>query len=213
MQGIFQHILPLVLASSSPRRQYFLQELGVDFTIICPKGAEPSPIPHEDPADYAARAALVKARTAAQHTAEDTVIIAADTVVDVDGEILGKPTDTHHALHMLRKLSGRKHRVVSAVSVIFPHKKEHSFYDCADVFFHKWSESILAAYAAHKEGRDKAGAYAIQGKGAFLVNRIEGSWTTVVGMPLSPLVELLLAHGAITLRNHECPKPPHTSPM
>ncbi len=200
MTGIFHQTVPIVLASASPRRQHFLRELGVDFRVLCPQDVEPLPLAKEEPAAYALRAACAKAVAAARLCADERVkalVIAADTVVDVDGVIFGKPRDTAHALEMLRQMAGRQHRVVSAVSLVLPDGREQNFYDATEVFFHPWPEAVLAAYAAHEEGRDKAGAYAIQGQGAFLVSRIEGSWSTVVGLPVSRLTDALLRCGCI----------------
>ena len=139
-----------------------------------------------------------------------TIILAADTVVTVDGDILGKPDDSRHALDMLQRLSGRGHEVISAVCLLLPspdnseavtedghfeNTEELVFSDVSRVFFHPWPESVLRAYVATGEPHDKAGAYAIQGQGAFLVDRIEGSWSTVVGLPVTQLARLLLDRG------------------
>ena len=123
-------------------------------------------------------------------------------MVAVDDDILGKPRDTPHALDMLTRLAGRGHEVISAVCLLLPRGwpglPGELFSDVSRVFFHAWPESVLAAYARTHEPDDKAGAYAIQGQGAFLVERVEGSWSTVVGLPVTPLVQLLLERGLMS---------------
>lgn len=202
MRRLFHNCRPLVLASASPRRQLFLEELGLDYTVVRPTGVEPRPLEEEMPASYSVRAAVAKARAVAHVIAEETagseaVIIAADTVVALEDELLGKPEDAEDALRMLCMLAGREHSVISAVSVIFPGGDEVDFYDTTEVHFHAWPEEVLRAYAYSGEPLDKAGAYAIQGQGAFLVEAIRGSWSTVVGLPVTQLVALLLERGAI----------------
>ncbi len=203
MQSLFSAKNPIVLASSSPRRQLFLQELGLAYTVIQPHGIEPLPKLGEEPHTYAQRAASVKGRFVAERHA-GAVVIAADTVValyeegNTGGVIFGKPRDAVHALEMLENLSGQAHQVISAVSLILPQGKEVLFYDSTEVIFHSWSREVLAAYAQCGEPLDKAGAYAIQGQGAFLVDKIHGSWSTVVGLPVSMLVEKLLQYEMIS---------------
>ncbi|WP_291439952.1 Maf family nucleotide pyrophosphatase [Desulfovibrio sp.] len=213
----------LVLASASPRRRQFLTEWGLSFELTSPAGAEPSPRPGESPDAYTRRAALAKAHAAAGLLAgqgqsllhEKNIILAADTVVAVDSDILGKPRDRQDALNMLTRLSGRGHEVISAVCLLLPGTRQAAadatqtgttgsatseteelvFSDASRVFFHPWPESVLRAYVATDEPCDKAGAYAIQGQGAFLVDRVEGSWSTVVGLPVTQLAALLLHRG------------------
>lgn len=186
----------VVLASASPRRQQFLWEWGLAFRVVRPRGVEPKPAPGEPPKSYALRAAMAKAE-AGRALAPEGVLIAADTVVALGGDILGKPRDDAEALHMLRRLRGREHSVTSAVSLLWDGGAEH-FSDSAHVRFHDWDDAALAAYVATGEPRDKAGAYAIQGQGAFLVSGIQGSWATVVGLPVGLLAQRLLHHGLVT---------------
>ena len=202
------------------------------------------PRPGELPDAYTRRAALAKARAVARLMngaklpvqIDKNIILAADTVVAVDGDILGKPRDRQDALNMLSRLSGRVHEVISAVCLILPatpqpatpqpatdtasatevmgatemmgatqtrspqntaaaEPEELVFSDTSRVFFHPWPEPVLRAYVATDEPCDKAGAYAIQGQGAFLVDRVEGSWSTVVGLPVTQLAALLLRRG------------------
>ena len=208
MRALFTARCPVVLASASPRRQLFLEELGIAYTVVRPQGVEPRPLQGENPAAYACRAAVAKARAVAEALSEEGaadlaggLILAADTVVALGDTLLGKPRDEDDALHMLRQLAGRSHQVISAVSCVLPgvgeRAEEVSFYDSTEVLFHPWPESVLAAYARCGEPMDKAGAYAIQGQGAFLVSGIRGSWSTVVGLPVTQLTALLLDRGVI----------------
>ncbi|MBQ3060633.1 MAG: septum formation protein Maf [Desulfovibrio sp.] len=193
--------LRLLLASASPRRRQFLEEWGLPFTLVRPGGIEPSPASGETPAAYACRAARAKAHAAAASlTAQErtgSLILSADTVVTLTDDILGKPHDAAHALTMLERLAGRDHNVISAVCLLLPDGQEELFSDVSRVFFHPWPRSVLQAYTASGEPDDKAGAYAIQGQGAFLVERIEGSWSTVVGLPVTPLARILLERGCM----------------
>lgn len=198
--------LDLILASASPRRRQFLAEWGLPFATARPRGVEPRPEAGENPASYTRRAAQAKARAVESGLSPTararSLILAADTVVAVDDDILGKPRDTPHALDMLTRLAGRGHEVISAVCLLLPQGwpglPGELFSDVSRVFFHAWPESVLAAYARTHEPDDKAGAYAIQGQGAFLVERVEGSWSTVVGLPVTPLVQILLERGLMS---------------
>ena len=201
-QGAFYTALPLVLASASPRRQEFLRLLGLEFELVRPSGVEPQPLAGENPADYALRAARAKAFAAAQ-SRPDAFVLGADTVVALEGEILGKPRDKRHALDMLLRLSGKSHDVISACCCCLPDGTARNAMDNARVHFASWPKEVLAAYAATDEVLDKAGAYAVQGQGAFLTQRIEGSVSTVVGLPMAQLASLLLELGVI--RPHAAP--------
>ena len=197
---------PLVLASGSPRRQQFLHELGLTFSIDQSNGEEPRPEACEDPAAYAMRAAAHKAAAVAPAHPGCTVV-AADTIVVIDGDILGKPNDADESLSMLERLSGREHTVITAVGMLVPDVSSNArsdarpveFFCSSRVRFHPWPRDILAAYAHSGEPLDKAGAYAVQGLGAFLVAEIHGSWSNVVGLPLTELTETLLRLGVIRL--------------
>lgn len=196
LPAVFSLSCPLVLASASPRRQQFLREWGVPFRVDAPQGVEPRAEAGEAPAAYALRAAQAKARaTAARHSGALT--LAADTVVAVQNAILGKPRDAADALAMLRQLSGRTHQVITGVCLVLPDGTEQSFTDSTDVTFAAWPEAALAAYVRTGEPMDKAGAYAIQGQGAFLVERIHGSWSTVVGLPVTETARRLLQAGLL----------------
>lgn len=225
----------LVLASGSPRRRQFLNEWGLPFRLALADAEEPRPTPGESPEAYTRRAATAKALAVGQnlppHPASATlaaaavggaapqpVILAADTVVAIDGDILGKPDNPAHALSMLKRLSGAGHEVISAVCLLLPaqcggtlsgsalpglHIQETaegcfrmlSFSDVSRVYFHHWPQPVLQAYVDTGEPNDKAGAYAIQGQGAMLVERMEGSWSTVVGLPVTPLAQVMISLG------------------
>ncbi len=188
--------LGAVLASSSPRRSGLLSALGFEFSIFRPQGAEPAPGGDAAP-DFAARAAAAKAGECQRlHEARkgDILIIAADTVVCIDSIILGKPADPVAALGMLQRLIGRWHDVYTACHILWrlgPDWQSRSFCCQTRVLFGNWPLQILDAYAHCGEPLDKAGAYAVQGRGAFLVDRLDGSWTNVVGLPLEQLASML----------------------
>ncbi len=189
--GAFRTLAPLVLASASPRRRELLGSLGLGFSIDPGEAEEPRPEPGEAPADYALRAARAKALpVAAAHP--EAVILAADTIVVLDQDILGKPRDAADACAMLARLSGRIHQVVTGCCLVRPQGGEKCFAVSSDVTMRRSHQAELAAYAATGEPLDKAGAYAIQGLGGFLVRRVEGSYTNVVGLPLSRVLEVLL---------------------
>lgn len=197
----FVTVRSLVLASASPRRKEFLQDMGLTFTCVRPTGLEPSPIINENPDDYAQRAADSKCLAVAALHPHD-VVIGADTVVALNHTIFGKPDNAAHALDMLKALSGRSHTVISAICINLPPTGEADpkvlrLHRSTTVTFHPWPEHILAAYVDTGEPMDKAGAYAIQGQGAFLVEGIQGSWSTVVGLPLTELMQLLLRENVV----------------
>lgn len=191
----------LVLASHSPRRRQFLKEWGLAYRIVTGRDEEPRPRAGEAPAAYARRAARAKALSAAAadgQAAGPRVLLAADTIVALGEDILGKPADRAQALEMLRRLAGRTHEVISAVCLLGPQDEEIVFHDVSRVRFAPWPEAVLAAYAATGEPDDKAGAYAIQGQGAVLVEAVDGSWSTVVGLPVSRLAQEMLSRGWLT---------------
>lgn len=192
----------LVLASASPRRKQFLDDWGLCYEILKPQVVEPKPDPLESGADYTTRLASLKAQ--AVYASLDlarrssSLIIAADTVVVFQDKFLGKPEDSQAALAMLNSLVGQKHSVTTSVALILPTSGEEvTFSETSQVYFYHFAEDILQSYVASGEPLDKAGAYAIQGLGAFLVEKIEGSWTTVVGLPLCRLAQELLTRGLL----------------
>jgi septum formation protein len=186
-----EHAAPLdavALASASPRRRELLASLGLRVTVI-PSAYDETPLPGVDPADVALRHARGKASGA---TPSDQLVIAADTVVDVDGEALGKPADTDEARAMLRRLSGRWH-VVHTAFALRDDRSGAAFDQTVStrVRFAELDEVTIDAYAASGDGMDKAGAYGIQGFAATLVERIDGDYFTVVGFPLAAFAAAL----------------------
>lgn len=181
----------IILASSSPRRKDLLRSLGLEFDIIHPSLDE-TVSADETPADFVLRASREKALSVAESLGEGFVVIGADTIVVVDGEILGKPGDAEEAFSMLRKLSGREHHVYTAFSIFKPKNVLlHSEVVDTRVRVKPLAASEIEGYIKTGEPMDKAGAYGIQGIGSFLVSGIEGSYTNVVGLPLDELLGAL----------------------
>ena len=202
-QGPFRALLPLVLASASPRRQALLAGQGLGFEVVPSTLKEPAPEPGEAPAEYAARMARIKGQDiAARHP--DKVIVSADTIVVQDSSILGKPKDAEDALDMLTALAGRWHEVMTGFCVL-RHGDGVSLCRTVTTRVHMADNSreMLQAYIGTGEPMDKAGAYAVQGTGACLVAEVHGSWTGVVGLPLSEVVGVLVRRGVIGLRGKE----------
>lgn len=178
----------LVLASASPRRLELLRQIGIEPQVL-PVQVEEIPRPHESPADYVRRVALDKALAAAERRPEAPVL-GADTEVVADGAVFGKPSDAEDCARMLRHLSGRVHRVLSAVALLWKGRRYQAM-STTLVHFRPLGEAEIAAYWASGEPAGKAGGYAIQGRGAVFVRRIEGSYSGVVGLPLCETAELL----------------------
>lgn len=178
----------IVLASASPRRRELLASLGLAFDIQPAEGPENTP-ETGDAGEAVRRIALGKARAVAALRPED-MVIGADTVVELDGRILGKPADEAEACAMLRSLSGRTHRVYTGVAVIAG-GRERTEAAVTHVRFRTLSEREIAAYVAGGEPMDKAGAYAAQGKAALFVEGIDGDYFNVVGLPLCTLGRML----------------------
>jgi nucleoside triphosphate pyrophosphatase len=183
----------LVLASASPRRAELLERVGLGFEVEVPDVDE-SVLPGERPEDYVARVAAAKARTVADRH-PTAVVLAADTAVVLDDVPLGKPEDAADARRMLGRLSGRTHRVLTAVHVVGPGGSARRATVGADVRVATLSDDEIAAYVRTGEPLDKAGAYALQGRGAALVVRIDGDPTAVIGLPLRTTLEMLAAAG------------------
>lgn len=200
MAGIFQlkRGLDLWLASASPRRADLLSRLGLSIKIIRPENAEPAPLPNQAPEEYANVTARAKAIWALSHLPQSRkAVIAADTIVCVNGAILGKPANSSEALAMLETLNGRQHEVYTAAEICLSEEESISILEKTTVQFANWPLAVLKAYAESGEPLDKAGAYGIQEKGAFLSTAINGSWTNVMGLPLAQVVGALLANGVI----------------
>lgn len=192
--------LKLVLASGSPRRRELLESLGLIFQVR-PADVDESIAPGESPETYVTRLALTKA---IHQVAPGEIVIAADTTVVLDGEILGKPTDTLDARHMLERLQGREHTVFTGVAVhVAEGATGQSGRSCqgisrTSVRIAPMSDQELDWYSRSGEPDDKAGSYAIQGLGALFVEEIGGNYTNVVGLPL-PLVKGLLREVGVDL--------------
>jgi septum formation protein len=188
----------LVLASASPRRQELLEMLGIDL-IIEPSGIDESYRPGESARDHALRLSLEKARdVSVKHPG--LWVLGADTIVVVAGEILGKPADKEDAREMLLKLSGREHVVITAFALVFRQTgAEYSQAVESRVTFNPLEEDELQWYLGTGEPYDKAGAYAVQGKGAAFIKEICGSHTNLIGLPLSEVVEAQRKTGAMKL--------------
>ena len=184
----------LVLASASPRRRELLQQLGVRFTHES-ADIDETPAPGEPPLVYVERVASEKAEAVYQHHArEGALVLAADTTVVIRGEVLGKPRDRDEGMSMLGRLSGRRHWVFTAICLRHAGGSDAELVG-TEVRFVKLSPETCAAYLATDEPWDKAGAYAIQGVGGALVSSIRGSYSNVVGLPLSETWQMLRRHG------------------
>ena len=181
--------MQLVLASASPRRAELLRTAGFTFDVR-PADVDETPRPAEPPATYALRVARDKARAAADRTADEVWILAADTVVVVDGQILGKPSTDADARRMLSMLSGAVHEVLTAV-VVRHGASESSEVVSTRVRFTELSQAEIDWYVESGEPEGKAGAYAIQGLGSRFVDWIEGSWSNVVGLPVATVYRML----------------------
>jgi septum formation protein len=181
----------LYLASRSPRRQELLRQVGLRFALL-DADVEERRRPAQTPADYALATALAKARAA--HPPAPLPVLAADTDVVIDDEILGKPAGPEQARDMLRRLAGRTHEVYSGVAVVQGGLAETAL-SVTQVTFGPISDTEAAAYWASGEPAGKAGAYAIQGFGARFVRRIEGSYSGVMGLPLYETLQLLESFG------------------
>jgi septum formation protein len=181
----------LILASTSPRRAQILRDAGLAFSIIS-SAVDETPIPGEAPGELVLRLANAKAELVAARSVGPAIVVAADTVVVLEGQILGKPRSTDDARHMLEKLSGRTHSVVTGVSLIrLPDVEQRAFVETTLVHFDRLSANEITRYLATDEPHDKAGAYAIQGRAGRYIPRIEGCYYNVVGLPLARLLSEL----------------------
>jgi len=182
----------IVLASGSPRRRQLLEMLGLEFRVV-PPDVDEALGSSEQPEGYVTRLAREKATTVAARE-PGAIVLAADTTVVLRGQIFGKPASADEAVEMLRQLAGRKHQVMTAVAVALTGREEHAL-DVTDVTFRPLTAVQIAAYVATGEPLDKAGAYAIQGKGAALVEGIRGDFFGVMGLPLRLALDLLERFG------------------
>jgi septum formation protein len=180
----------VVLASQSPRRRELLRLVGIPHEVR-PADIDETCLPGEGPRAHAERLAREKAQRPAD---ADAVVIGSDTIVVVDGDVLGKPVDEADAARMLRRLSGRSHVVMTAVAVAWRGKIESDVEEVV-VTFHELTDEEIAAYVGTREPMDKAGAYGIQGFGATIVARVDGDYFAVMGLALQLLVRLLTKLG------------------
>ncbi len=196
MKRIFFTKKSLILASGSPRRQQYFQDLGLVFTVRCADVVE-TQLPGEDPESFVLRMAVEKAM-AVMSVHPDSWVVAADTVVSLKTDVFGKPKDKDEALLMLMRLSGREHCVRTGICIGCLEENIRIVDSVITrVTFADVSEDTARAYVATGEPLDKAGAYGIQGKGAFLVTTLSGSYSNVVGLPLHEVLVYLQGYGVI----------------
>ena len=180
----------LVLASQSPRRRELLAILGYEFSVV-PSSIDEMPAPGEAPEEYVVRVAREKGVEVGSRVA-GSIVLSADTVVTIDGEILGKPRDKEDAFRMLKRLSGREHRVYTAVTVINQIRGDIlEGLESTRVWFKTLTDAEILDYMSREDVLDKAGAYAVQGYAGIYIPRIDGNYFNVMGLPL-PLVHELL---------------------
>lgn len=181
------------LASASPRRKALLTQIGVPCAQVA-SNIDEQVLPDEAAEDYVQRIAAAKALATRARVADNTVVLAADTAVVIDGQILGKPVDQADAARMLKLLSGREHQVMTAVSVLRG-AEQRAVLVSSSVFFRPLTTAEITAYWQTGEPADKAGGYAIQGLGAVFVASLQGSYSGVVGLPLRETADLLASFG------------------
>ena len=187
--------MKLILASGSPRRAEILRAAGLPFTVLS-SAVDETPIPGESAQDMVRRLAAAKAELVAARAVGPAIVIAADTVVTLDGTILGKPRTTEDARQMLEKLSGRTHSVITGVSLIrLPDTEHREFLETTHVHFNSVEPEEILRYLASGEPFDKAGAYAIQGRAGRYIPRVEGCYFNVVGLPLARLMQAIAELG------------------
>ena len=180
----------LILASASPRRRRLMKQIGLTFQVM-PGEVNEDEIFSSDPLENIQAVALLKARDVAARV-EDGIVVGADTQILIDGETMGKPADEADAARMLSRLSGRTHQVITGVALVDAGTGlEKTWVETTLVFFRELSESEISAYVHTGEPMGKAGAYGIQGKAAAFVERIEGCYFNVVGLPLAKLAQNL----------------------
>jgi len=185
----------IYLASQSPRRRELLEQIGI-YPKVITADVDECPYPNEAPAEYVIRLALEKAKAVHAVLDEDEMlpVLAADTSVVIDNEILGKPINRDDALSMMQRLSGRTHKVLTGVALV-DNKKIKSRLSVSRVTFRQVHEKEAQAYWDSGEPHDKAGGYAIQGLGAMFISRLEGSYSGVMGLPLFETADLLQLAG------------------
>ncbi len=186
---------PIILASASPRRRMLLEGAGVPFTV-CVSAADESTDPIWTPKRMVRELARRKASAVAAEN-PGAYVIGADTLVSMDGEVLGKPKDSVDAVRMLHMLSGQTHQVQTGVCVVLPNGHKLTFSEVSEVTFRELTDQEIKAYVATKEPLDKAGAYAIQGEGRALIRNFHGDYANIVGLPVDRLLMILQMVGAV----------------
>jgi len=195
----------IYLASNSPRRRDLLRQMGLRFEVLLFRAGhradhdvDETPLPGEDPDTYVQRVAVAKADGGIERVLMRGLprkpVLSADTTLAVDGEIIGKPADARDAIDILRRLSNREHRVLTAVAVTDGNRAEHAL-NVSRVRFGPVSDEAIRRYVATGEPMDKAGAYGIQGRAGMFVEHIEGSYTGIMGLPLYETAQLLARFG------------------
>lgn len=192
----------IILASTSPRRRELLAQLGVPFEAVS-VDVDETPRPGEMPEVYVARVAAEKSLQGQRECDATLPVLGADTEVVVDGEVLGKPRDREHGEAMLKRLAGRQHRVLSAVSLRLGEQHWQALSE-SGVVFRELHDAEISAYWATGEPADKAGAYAIQGLGAVFIARLEGSFSGVMGLPVYETAQLLSRVGIDVFGGSQC---------
>ncbi len=219
--GSGKHVARLILASSSPRRVELLRSLGLGFSIL-PSNIDEDFAEGDKPADIVLKLALAKARAVVDLIGETdeskltqvsgaitcgaalsgapTLVLGADTIVVIDDDVLGKPSSPEEACRMLAGMSGRMHQVFTGIALLsLPDDRAETGYEVSNVYFKPMQEREIAAYVATGEPADKAGAYALQGTGSAFVERIDGCFTNIIGLPVPKLVTLLRRFGITVL--------------
>ena len=192
----------IILASNSPRRRYLLKQAGIEFDVI-PSDFDESLVALRDPCQYVRTLSRSKAESIALHY-PDRWVIGADTIVSICGKILGKPKDPSEARAMLEQLSGQTHQVYTGFTICCVDlRKRFTDVVSTDVTFKTLTSDEIKWYIHTEEPFDKAGAYAIQGLGTFLVARINGSYTNVVGLPVSEVIEYLIREEVVRMQADE----------
>ena len=188
-------IQKIILASGSPRRRELMTRIGLNFQYVTSNAKEVLDESKGNFAEQAMKVAAVKGYSVA-NLYDEAYIVAADTIVTLGDKIYGKPESDEDVYNTLRALSGKKHTVITGVALI--NKRENfidRFYRSTDVYFKEFSDEFIRWYIKSEEPYDKAGAYAIQGKGCLMVDKIEGDYDTVVGLPVSDLFQKLINAG------------------
>lgn len=183
----------LYLASQSPRRAELLRQIGIKFDII-DSDVDETPVEHESPAQTVARLSLQKALKGVQQLADmqpDDWVLASDTLIEIDNQVIGKPESEKHCRQILELLSGKEHQVLSAIALVGKQGDIHQATSYNKIKFRQIRPEEIVQYCQLKEPRDKAGAYAIQGHAAIFIENLQGSYSGVMGLPLYETAQIL----------------------